>query len=179
LYKMSDSYILLECGREPYSTSFQDLDGRLAFTISDVEQNPNLLVRLMREPQWSQQHPDIMGPNTCFMYFGPGKSSGYLIYGNGPNQPMNSSVRQKKGVANSRYFTAQNGKELKWKIADGRMECYNGRNIIATYEGFTSADKKATARLTIKQPGLPICTEIVTALLLNRMALAFGWPDNS
>jgi hypothetical protein len=65
---------------------------------NDVEQKPNLLVRLMREPQWSQQHPEIMGPSTSFMYFGPGKSSGYLIYGNGPNQPMNGSVRQKKGV---------------------------------------------------------------------------------
>lgn len=64
-----------------------------------MEQKPNLLVRLIREPQWSQQHPEIMGPNTSFMYFGPGKSSGYLIYGNGPNQPMNGSVRQKKGAA--------------------------------------------------------------------------------
>lgn len=103
----------------------------------------------------------------------------------------------------TRYFTAQNGKELKWKHADGRMEvggflirclylskvliiiycshlwvvqCYNGRNVIATYE--QSGEKRATARLTIKHLGLPICTEIVTALLLNRMALAFGWPDN-
>lgn len=79
------------------------------------------------------------------MYFGPGKSSGYLIYGNGPNQSMNGSVRQKKGVVkyalpslyqlqshlitdplcasySTRYFTAQNGKELKWKITEGRME---------------------------------------------------------
>ena len=56
-------------------------------------------------------------------------------------------------------------------------QCYNGRTLIATYEPVTSPDKKATARLTIKHPGLPICTEIVTALLLNRMALAFGWPD--
>ncbi|KAF9653414.1 hypothetical protein BDM02DRAFT_3108050 [Thelephora ganbajun] len=175
---MSESYVLLEVGSQPYFTTFQDLDGRLAFSINDVEQKPNLLVRLMREPQWSQQHPEIMGPSTSFMYFGPGKSSGYLIYGNGPNQPMNSSVRQKKGVANTRYFTAQNGKELKWKIIDGRMECYNGRTVIATYESVTSADKKTTAKLTIRQPGLPICTEIVTALLLNRMALAFGWPDS-
>ena len=66
---------------------------------NDVEQKPNLLVRLIREPQWSQQHPEIMGPTASFMYFGPGKSSGYLIYGNGPDQPMNSSVRQKKGVS--------------------------------------------------------------------------------
>jgi hypothetical protein len=123
---MNDSYVLLEVGSQPYFTTFQDLDGRLAFSMlvrcpttcflvaakwrlpeltstfdhrNDVEQKPNLLVRLMREPQWSQQHPEIMGPNTSFMYFGPEKSSGYLIYGNGPNQPMNSSVRQKKGVA--------------------------------------------------------------------------------
>jgi len=71
---------------------------------NDMEQKPNLLVRLIREPQWSQQHPEIMGPNTSFMYFGPGKSSGYLIYGNGPNQPMNSSVRQKKGAAKYALF---------------------------------------------------------------------------
>lgn len=73
---------------------------------NDVEQKPNLLVRLMREPQWSQQHPEIMGPNTSFMYFGPEKSSGYLIYGNGPNQPMNSSVRQKKGMAKYALFSS-------------------------------------------------------------------------
>lgn len=79
----------------PKITPRADID---LYRRSDMEQKPNLLVRLMREPQWSQQHPDIMGPDTCFMYFGPGKSSGYLVYGNGPNQPMNSSVRQKKNV---------------------------------------------------------------------------------
>ena len=71
-----------------------------------MEQKPNLLVRLIREPQWSQQHPEIMGPSTSFMYFGPGKSSGYLIYGNGPNQPMNSSVRQKKGAAKYAFLSS-------------------------------------------------------------------------
>jgi len=172
-------YVLLASGHGPYPTAFEDDVGRLAFTINDVEQNPNLLVRVRREPQWSQQHPEIMGPDTCFMYFGPAKSPGYLIYGNGPNQSMSDSVRQKRNERGNRYFNAQNGKELKWRTAQDGMECFNGRTRIATYKPVTPGYKNATAMLTIKQSGLPICTEIVTALLLNQMAQAFDWPVNS
>ena len=30
---MSDNYVLLETGGQPYFTTFQDLDGRLAFSM--------------------------------------------------------------------------------------------------------------------------------------------------
>lgn len=33
LKRMSESYVLLEIGNQPYLTTFQDLDGRLAFSM--------------------------------------------------------------------------------------------------------------------------------------------------
>jgi hypothetical protein len=33
LKQMSESYVLLEIGSQPYLTTFQDLDGRLAFSM--------------------------------------------------------------------------------------------------------------------------------------------------
>jgi len=171
---MSEQYILLELDSDPFCTKFEDLDGRPAFSVKEVEQKPNLLVRVTREPQWSQQHPDIMGPSSSFLYFGPGKSTGYLVYGNSPVQSMASSIRQKKGIANTRHFTTQSGKELKWKISDERMECFDGRGIIAVWEP-TPPSEKHNAKLTVKHSGLPIVTEIVTALILNRMAEVLKW----
>ena len=61
-----------------------------------VDHGPNIIVRLTREAEWSQQHPDIMGPSNAYLYFGPSKTIGYLVYGNLPSQPMSESLRQKK-----------------------------------------------------------------------------------
>jgi len=172
---MSETHVLLELASDPFCTNFQDLDQRPAFSVKEVEQKPNLLVRVTREPQWSQQHPDIMGPSSSFLYFGPAKTAGYLVYGNSPTQPMTGSIRQKKGVHNVRYFMTQSGKELKWKISDHRMECLDGRAVVAVWEPIHNSDKNHYARLTVKHSGLPIVTEIVTALILNRMAEALKW----
>jgi len=172
---MSESYTLLELDSDPFSTKFEDADGRPAFTIDEVEQKPNLLVRVTREEAWSLQHPDIMGPSAAFLYFGPAKSSGYLVYGNSPTQPMSNSIRQKKGMAGTRYFNTQAGKELKWKVSGQKMECVDGRTVVAVWEPVPSSDKKYEAKLTVKKSSLPIITEIVTALILNRMAEALKW----
>jgi hypothetical protein len=108
-----------------------------------VEQTPNLVIKITREPQWSQLHPTIMGPNNSFFYFGPSITPGYVVYGNGPSMAMSSLSKQKKegstyvlsftsvldlprvdrpDVRSSRYYTGQNGKEYKWKISAQRME---------------------------------------------------------
>lgn len=98
-------------------------------------------MKLTREAPWAQQHADIMGPSNSYFYFGPSRSLGYLAYGNSPPQSMANARRQKKETSmyaqlslrpttpltdsialRSRYFTAQNGKEYKWKIAPQRLE---------------------------------------------------------
>jgi len=88
---------------------------------------------------------------------------------------MTDSIRQKKGVDNVHYFTAQNGKELKWKISNERMECFDGRTVIAVWERVAQLHKDYRGSLTVKHSGLPIVTEIVTSLILNRMADALNW----
>jgi len=50
--------------------------------IAQVDRNPNSVLRLSREPEWSQQHPSIMGPENSFFYLGPESSAGYVVYGN-------------------------------------------------------------------------------------------------
>lgn len=61
-----------------------------------VDENPNLILKLTREAAWAQQHPNVMGPSSSFFYFGPNRSPGYLAYGSSGTQPMANSRRQKK-----------------------------------------------------------------------------------
>lgn len=100
-------------------------------------------MRITREAPWAQLHTEVMGPSNSYLYFGPTRSPGYLVYGNSPHQSMSSARRQKRenstyvqdsaliGSAclttpnlplSSRYFVAQNGKEYKWKIATQGLE---------------------------------------------------------
>jgi hypothetical protein len=65
-------------------------------TFLQVENTPNIVTKLTREAEWAQQHPDIMGPQNSYFYFGPSKSPGYLVYGNLPSQAMSDSMKQKK-----------------------------------------------------------------------------------
>lgn len=65
-------------------------------TFGQVEERPNLVLKLIREPQWAQQHPDIMGPSSSFFYFGPSRTPGHFAYGNSQPQPMPSALRRKK-----------------------------------------------------------------------------------
>ncbi|OCH94507.1 hypothetical protein OBBRIDRAFT_789195 [Obba rivulosa] len=172
---MTGSYVLLQFSEDPINNYFEDLESRKAFTIRAVEENPNLIVKVTRELDWSQQHPDVMGPDNSFFYFGPSRTPGFLIYGNTPHQPMANSRRQKKETSTSRYFTAQNGKEFKWRIAAPRLECVDSKgNIVAVWER-SQLEDEFHARLTVKQSALAVITEIMTTLTLNRVAQALNW----
>ncbi|THH18394.1 hypothetical protein EW146_g2592 [Bondarzewia mesenterica] len=163
---MAASYVLLQIGDDPFHMSFEDLNGRVAFTIQEVDRSPNILVRLRREAPWALQHRDIMGPSDAFFYFGPSNMPGYIVYGNTPEQPMNTAVRRKRSAS-----TSQSGKELKWKVSRFRMECIDGVTVLATYE-LNQVPTEHPAILTVKHAGLAVVTEIVTTLMLIRMAQA-------
>ncbi|EIW76263.1 hypothetical protein CONPUDRAFT_139678 [Coniophora puteana RWD-64-598 SS2] len=169
---MSGPYILLQFGSDPFDYKLEDLEGRPAFTMY-VEGTPNVVMHIAREAEWRQQHTTIMGPDNSFLYFGPERMPGYMVYGNGAQQPMTSSLR-KKDSSGSRFFTSQSGKELKWKITPQRMECSDGRTSVATWE-LSQPEDMFHARLTVKAAGMPIVTEVMTTLALNRMASELGW----
>lgn len=171
---MSGSYVLLQFGSDLFSHRFEDLESRPAFTVITVDQQANLIVHIAREAAWSQQHPEIMGPRNSYLYFGPSKAPGYLVYGNGPEVAMVNHLRHKKDASISRYFTAQNGKELKWRVSPQKMECLDGRSTVATWE-LSQPEDVFCARLTIKHSGLTMVTEILTTLCLNRMAMNLNW----
>ncbi|KDQ64062.1 hypothetical protein JAAARDRAFT_27690 [Jaapia argillacea MUCL 33604] len=172
---MANTYVLLQFGSDPADTNLEDLEARAAFSISEADRHPNLVCRVAREAEWCQQHPDIMGPNNSFLYFGPANTPGYLVYGNGPEQPMLNSIRQRRDGSASRYFVAQNGREYKWKLGVERMELVDSsRTAIAVWEVARPEDE-FFARLTLRHSALPIITEIMTTLTLNRMARDFNW----
>ncbi|KAI0784901.1 hypothetical protein C8Q75DRAFT_794883 [Abortiporus biennis] len=169
---MSGAYILLQFGADFSDIRFEDLEGRLAFT---VEENPNLILKVTREAPWAQRHPDIMGPNSSFLYFGPSRMPGYLVYGNSSPQPMANARKQKKDYSTSRYFHAQSGTEYKWRLAPQRLECVDNKGAIMAVWETADADDEFHARLTVKHAGLAIVTELVTTLLLNRIAQSWSW----
>ncbi|KAF9236194.1 hypothetical protein BU15DRAFT_77167 [Melanogaster broomeanus] len=171
---MSGTYVLLQFGSDPFSHHFEDLESRPAFTVKTVGESPNLVVQVAREAEWTQQHPDIMGPANSYLYFGPSKSPGYFIYGNGASVTMTTHIRQKKDSSTSRYFTTRHGKEMKWRVSPQKMECVDGRTTIATWD-MSEPEDMFCGRLTIKHAGLSVVTEILTTLTLNRMAMALGW----
>ncbi|KAJ7764121.1 hypothetical protein DFH07DRAFT_811993 [Mycena maculata] len=186
---MAASFTLLQFGADAFNARFQDLEGRAAFTVSPASHNPNLIVKLSREAAWSQHHPGTMGPDAAYFYFGPSvpsyssvygagtptPSPGYIMYGNNRNSiPMGYMRRQNREGSQSRYFTAQSGREYKWKITPQRMELTDGRSIFAVWELSAPTDDY-DARLTIRQAGLAIVTEIMTTLTINRMSESLGW----
>jgi len=172
----SAPHTLLQYGDDPLSHRFIDLEGRPAFTIQEVSRNPNAVVRLTREAAWSQQHPSIMGPDNSYFYLGPESTAGFIVYGsNQINIPMAYYLRPGKREGSlSRYFRGQNGKDYKWRIGSHRMECLDGRTTLATWE-VSPPDQEYYARLIIKPNAMSLVTEIVTTLILNRMALALSW----
>ncbi|KAL4076374.1 hypothetical protein V8B97DRAFT_1913442 [Scleroderma yunnanense] len=169
---MSNYYELLQKGSDPFSLHFEDLEGRPAFTVKSLTRDPNLVVKVTREALWSQQHPDIMGPENAFLYLGPGDSRGYMVYGNGETVNMAHHLRQKKEGSPSRYFTTLTGKELKWKVTSQKMECIDNRSTVAVWE---QPEDGSSARLILKHSTLGYVTELVTTLILNRMALKLNW----
>ncbi|KAI0650897.1 hypothetical protein C8Q79DRAFT_1007112 [Trametes meyenii] len=174
-HPMAASYALLQFSADPWNARFEDLENRLAFTVTMADENPNLIMKIAREAPWAQQHPDIMGPSNSYLYFGPNRTPGHLIYGNSTYHTMAQARHRKKDSSTSRYFWAQNGKEYKWRIATQRLECVDSKgNVIAVWETSQLADPFA-AKLTFKHAALPIITEIVTTLTLNRIAQVSNW----
>ena len=68
----------------------------LTFPARQVDENPNLIMRVSREAPWAQQHPDIMGPSNSFFYFGPNRTPGHFIYGNSTYVTMAQARTRKK-----------------------------------------------------------------------------------
>ncbi|KAH9939308.1 uncharacterized protein BXZ73DRAFT_99509 [Epithele typhae] len=174
---MSSTHVLLQFSSDPWNARFEDQEGRLAFTVAMVDESPNLIMRVTREPPWAQQHPELMGPSKSFFYFGPNRTPGHFIYGNSTYVTMPQARERKRENSTSRYFWAQNAREYKWRIlSTQRLECVDSRgNVIALWETSQLADPHA-ARLTLRASALPIVTEIVTTLILNRIAQILNWP---
>ncbi|KAJ7479271.1 hypothetical protein FB451DRAFT_1241078 [Mycena latifolia] len=183
---MAETYVLLQYGADAFNARFHDLEGRAAFTASH---NPNLIVKLAREAAWSQYHPGTMGPDAAYFYFGPSvlspasvygpgtptPSPGYIMYGNNRHSiPMGYMRRQNREGSLSRYFTAQSGREYKWRITPQRMELAEGRTLIAVWELAGPGDAH-DARLTLRAGALALVTEVMATLTVNRMASALGW----
>jgi len=60
-------------------------------------EDPNTVIRLVRDTAWIQQHPTVLGPDKSYFYLGPNNSLGYLIYGGGNIQlPMPYMLRPGK-----------------------------------------------------------------------------------
>jgi hypothetical protein len=53
-------------------------------------------------------------------------------------------------------------------------QCTQGNTIIASWER-SGADPNCNATLTMQHAALPVATEIVTTLVVNRMRLELGW----
>ncbi|KAH9910936.1 hypothetical protein B0H21DRAFT_896558 [Amylocystis lapponica] len=156
---MSAQHVLLQFSADPWNARFEDLEGRLAFTVTMVDENPNLIMKLTREAPWAQQHSDIMGPSNSYFYFGPNRTPGYL----------------KREASTSRYFVAQNGKEFKWKVAPQRYECVDSKGTTMAVWETSQLEDEFHARLTIKNAALAVVTELMTTLTLNRIAQVLNW----
>ncbi|KAF9068146.1 hypothetical protein BDP27DRAFT_1327698 [Rhodocollybia butyracea] len=174
---MAGSCVLLQFGTDPFNNRYEDPEGRLAFSLSLGSELPNLVIRLARQIPWTQQFPNVMGPENAYFYFGPGNTPGYIVYGNNRiSLPMAHMSRQQREGSTSRYFTAQSGKHYKWRISPQRMECMDGRTSLAVWEALPSNENDYDARITFRPSALMLITEIMTTLILNRMYLALGWP---
>ncbi|KAG5351343.1 hypothetical protein C0989_006895 [Termitomyces sp. Mn162] len=176
---MSDSHVLLQYGDDPFNNTFDDLEGRRAFSITSAGHLPNAVYRLTREPAWSQRHPSIMGPGKSYFYFGPDIAKVARAY-QAPAEPSSFFISSwifggaDTAFRRSRYFTSQAGKDYKWRISPSRMELFDSRTILAVWE-LSHPDDEYHARLIIRPPGLPVVTEIVTTLAMNRMAQQLRW----
>lgn len=81
-----------------YSVAFQVPSAFLyLFLLPTAERlqashNPNLIVKLSREPGWSQHHPGTMGPDAAYFYFGPSRPSYSSVYGVGTPTPTSGFI---------------------------------------------------------------------------------------
>jgi len=148
----------------------------LAFSVSEADNTPNLVVKLHREPKWAQLHPAVLGPERSYFFLGPHRTPGYICYGNNQtNHGMMEKFRkQKREGSSSRYFTTQSGRDYKWKISPTRMECVDGWTTLAIYE-VSHHEAEYHGKITLRSGALALATEIMTSLVLNKMAGDLGW----
>ncbi|KJA29552.1 hypothetical protein HYPSUDRAFT_31464 [Hypholoma sublateritium FD-334 SS-4] len=167
---------LIQWGDDPLRHHYIDAAGRMACTVKEVDRNPNPIIRVGRETAWAQLHPNVLGPDNAYLYLGPESTAGFVIYGNNPvNLPMHYFLRPgKQPNSISRYFRCQNGRDYKWKVSSHKMECYDGRTLLATWE-VSPPREEYFARLVVRERGMSIITEILTSLIINRMSMALGW----
>lgn len=119
----ANALVLLQFGDNPFTARFEDLEGRAAITLEEAASAPNIIVKLTREAPWADRHEGILGPANSYLYFGPSQSPGYVVYGNNRNSiAMPHFLRQNRENTTSRHFTAQSGKDYKWRITPTRME---------------------------------------------------------
>ena len=55
-----------------------------------------------------------------------------------------------------------------------RAQCFDGRTLLATWE-VSPPREDYFASLVVRERGMSIITEILTSLIINRMAMALGW----
>ncbi|KXN88998.1 hypothetical protein AN958_06460 [Leucoagaricus sp. SymC.cos] len=170
------SLVLYQYGDNMFHHRWVDEANSLAFYVTEAANSPNLVIKLHREPKWAQMHPSIMGPEKSWFYLGPGNIPGYVCYGNNPSHHgmMEKFRKRKRDSGSSRYFTSQQGKDYKWKIAPTKMECTDSGTTLAVYE-ISDPEADYHGKLTLKSAALPLVTEIMTSLVLNKMAIDLSW----
>ncbi|KAJ7897850.1 hypothetical protein B0H13DRAFT_1884516 [Mycena leptocephala] len=180
---MSDTYVLLQYGADACNIWFQDLEEPQRSLCLPC---PNLIVKLSRELS-GRSITRRNGPDAAFFYFvlsfitlidirrgTPTPTPGFIIYGTIATRSDGYLQRQnRKGSQCVTYFTTQSGRDYKWKIMPQRMELVNSRSTLAVWELSTPTDG-FYARLTIRQAGLAIITELMATLTINLMSENFG-----
>ncbi|KAF5364264.1 hypothetical protein D9756_000102 [Leucocoprinus leucothites] len=168
--------VLYQKGDNMFFHQWVDEAGSVAFSVTEASKSPNLVIKLHREPRWAQLHTSILGPEKSWFYLGPNQKPGYVCYGNNQtNLGMIEKFRKRKrDGSSSRYFTSQSGKEYKWKITQTRMECTDSWTTLAVWE-LTQPEEEHYGKLTLRAAALPLATEIMTSLVLNKMAADLGW----
>lgn len=59
-------------------------------------------------------------------------------------------------------------------VLDSIRQCLDGNNLLATFQ-IAPPSVNYFARVIVQRAAMPIITEIMTSLELNRMALALPW----
>ncbi|KAF7968019.1 hypothetical protein HWV62_32192, partial [Athelia sp. TMB] len=135
----------------------------------------NAVIRLLREAPWEEQHSEIQGPQAAVYYFGPDKGPGYVMFGNAPKITMVDMMLHKKDSSTViDQFPLLQVTERQGMQVEIIASAYGGRTTLALWE-LSEPEDIFHARLTIQPAGLPIVTEIVTTLTLNRMVATLDW----
>jgi hypothetical protein len=151
-----------------------------------------------REKGWAQQHAsDIKGSSSAFLYFDHARRPAHVAFGAGERQRAADWLRPARKDARVRAFTSQSigefGGEYKWRACSSeKLEVWpvfctscgqpserlpqllKGSAVIATWERKLDVDGN-DAQLTLKHAALPIITDVLATLTLNRMRLELGW----